>query len=93
MVHVGEQTCKLGDPVKYIAIHPAISSRAPTVFVGEYCLTNRAGPHAQAAGQLGGLRVAGEMLAQGTLVDIVLAADGTGMVGGSPLAEVAVIQT
>lgn len=91
VVHMGEETCKLGDII-HTYVYP-ISNSVLTVLVSEYRLANRAGPHAQAACQLGGLRVAGEMFAQGALVDIVLSADRTGVVGGSPLAEVAVIQT
>lgn len=91
VIHMGEKTCKSGG-ISHTYVYPILYS-ALTVLVSEYRLANRTRPHAQAACQLGGLRVAGEMLAQGALIDIVLAADRTGVVGGSPLAEIAVIQT
>lgn len=56
-----------------------------TCFVGEDGLADAAGPHAQRGGQLGGLGVAGEVLAQAALVHVVLSAHGTRVVGRPPL--------
>lgn len=55
-----------------------------TAFMGEYSLADGAGPHPQAAGELG-LGMAGQVLPQGPLVDVVLSANRTRMVGGPPL--------
>lgn len=53
-----------------------------TTLVCEDGLADRAGPHPEAA-ELVGLRVARKMLPETAFVDVVLAADGTGMVGGT----------
>lgn len=56
-----------------------------TGFVGEHRLAHRTRPHAQRRRrQLSGLRMAGQMLAQRALVDVVLAAHRTRMVGRAP---------
>jgi hypothetical protein len=59
--------------------------KIPTCFVGEDGLADAAGPHAQGGGELGGLWMAGEVLAEAALVDVVLAAHGTRVVGRPPL--------
>lgn len=55
-----------------------------TAFMREDSLTDGAGPHAQLAGELG-LGVAGQVLPQRTLVDVVLPADRARVVGCPPL--------
>lgn len=56
--------------------------------MGEDGLTDGAGPHPEGGGELRGLWVAGEVLPEGALVDIVLPADGAGVVGSSPFRHV-----
>lgn len=56
-----------------------------TALVSEDGLAHRARPHPEARAKLTGLRMAGQMLPKATLVDVVLPAHWTRVVGGPSL--------
>jgi len=58
---------------------PKVMNQRPTGFVWENGRADGARPHAQGRGDVGRLRVSGQMLAQAALVDVVLAADWAGV--------------
>lgn len=69
---------KLNDHRFYVA-------KILTALVGEDGLAHRTRPHPEARAKLTGLRMAGQMLPKATLVDVVLPAHWTRMVGGPSL--------
>lgn len=54
-----------------------------TTLVRENGLANGTWPHPEACTELAGLRMASEMFPKAALVDVVLAAHGTRMIGGA----------